>query len=88
MKPAAYAKHVFHCNSDEDDDLVMTNWESPVYSSGVHKGVDEQAVKKKEMVKHTEQVKKEPLVTHASVKKDPDHSQKSDSKKSRCCILI
>ncbi|XP_053266566.1 dnaJ homolog subfamily B member 6 isoform X1 [Podarcis raffonei] len=34
LKPAAYPKHTFHCNSDEDDDLVMTNWETPIYSSG------------------------------------------------------
>lgn len=37
LKPAAYSKHAFHCNSDEDDDLVMTSWESPFYSSGVRR---------------------------------------------------
>ncbi|KAJ7322170.1 hypothetical protein JRQ81_018457 [Phrynocephalus forsythii] len=86
MKPAAYAKHVFHCNSDEDDDLVMTNWESPVYSSGVHRGVNKQVVRQKETLKQVKEEK--PLVAHTSVKKDTARSQKSDSNKPRCCALI
>lgn len=69
--------------------MVMTNWESPVYSSGVHNGVNEQAVRKKETVKHVGKVKEEePRATHPSVKKDTARGQKSDSKKPWCCVLI
>ncbi|KAJ6659301.1 hypothetical protein lerEdw1_019172 [Lerista edwardsae] len=55
LKPAAYAKHVFHRNSEEDDDLVMTGWESPFYSSGHKEGSRRKKPKLRE-----EQPKKKP----------------------------
>ncbi|XP_063159455.1 dnaJ homolog subfamily B member 6 isoform X1 [Candoia aspera] len=54
LKPATYPKHVFHCSSDEDDDLVMTNWESPLYSSG-HKEVSK---RKKQKLREEQKKKK------------------------------
>ncbi|XP_060104046.1 dnaJ homolog subfamily B member 6 [Heteronotia binoei] len=54
LKPTTYSKHVFHINSDEDDDLVMTGWESPFYSSG-HKEVSK---RKKQKLREEQKKKK------------------------------
>ncbi|ETE72741.1 DnaJ-like subfamily B member 6 [Ophiophagus hannah] len=54
LKPTTYPKHVFHCNSDEDDDLVMTNWESPFYSSGHKEG----SKRKKQKLREEQKKKK------------------------------
>uniref|UniRef100_A0A670ZT00 DnaJ heat shock protein family (Hsp40) member B6 n=1 Tax=Pseudonaja textilis TaxID=8673 RepID=A0A670ZT00_PSETE len=54
LKPTTYPKHVFHCNSDEDDDLVMTNWESPLYSSGHKEG----SKRKKQKLREEQKKKK------------------------------
>ncbi|XP_058036153.1 dnaJ homolog subfamily B member 6 isoform X3 [Ahaetulla prasina] len=54
LKPTTYPKHVFHCNSDEDDDSVMTNWESPFYSSGHKEG----SKRKKQKLREEQKKKK------------------------------
>ncbi|XP_066483495.1 dnaJ homolog subfamily B member 6 [Tiliqua scincoides] len=54
LKPAAYSKHVFHCNNDEDDDLVMTSWETPIYSSGHKEG----SKRKKQKLREEQKKKK------------------------------
>ncbi|XP_026536716.1 dnaJ homolog subfamily B member 6 isoform X1 [Notechis scutatus] len=54
LKPTTHPKHAFHCNSDEDDDLVMTNWESPLYSSGHKEG----SKRKKQKLREEQKKKK------------------------------